>query len=195
MEELTHKEALQRVKDVELELRTFCESSRELEEELELQLEDVLKERDSLLVELRENTSLVAVLEDEKAHLQRELGESIEQSRKQNELTEKEINSLKQRVVDTEVINDSLEQSQRALESRVQVLEEECGVAIEKSALLENDLFVQGNEILTQRLTISNQESTICELREKLDRFTHGIAKYSTPPLGEKELQKLQNVT
>ncbi|KAM0789112.1 hypothetical protein ACM66B_003167 [Microbotryomycetes sp. NB124-2] len=160
-----HNDTLQRqLEDANLEMQDFMESSKELQDELEKELarieaseKDMRRGLEQARGEIDEwKTKYTTALRDHTTtmtHMQKEL-ESLRSSEK----------ALRTKLRDMELDNDDLEKADREKESSLQDLESRYGRAIERIALLEEELVAKAElEEEAQRL-----KDELRDLREEL---------------------------
>lgn len=148
-----------RMLDLEQELVEFQQSSKELEEALEDELNE-LDNRNQLLV------SQINAKDDRLQQLTAQLGEANTEIFRISEVLatdkaklESEIISLKQKLVAVEILNDDIGMNDRILENNLKLAEQFNNELLEKLALVESDLETERQMNAQQRLRISNLEA------------------------------------
>lgn len=142
---------------LELDLADFQTSSKELEEQLERDI-DAAEKKERKLRETVERVQY-EVEEWKKKHAQAKMEANAAQGALQKEVTglREKVRELQMRLRDVEVVNDDFEKKEREMGMSLEEMEGKYGVAIERGVLLEEEVRVgeqerEGLRIECQRL-------------------------------------------
>lgn len=164
----------QKMIELERELIEFQESSKELEQALEEELQSLETRNALLLAQVQEKDQKIRELTQNIASLNKELVEQTLLAADQVSEQEKEISDLKHKLVHMEILNDDMLSQDRVLESKYQLATQFNNELLEKIALVENELDLERQASARQRLIISNLENAAqtCEIvkENKVDK-------------------------
>ncbi|CEH17631.1 LIS1-interacting protein NUDE [Ceraceosorus bombacis] len=154
--------------DLQTELADFAESSKEVEKEMDRELQDAYKREKDARIQAEKSQSVV---EDWKAKYQNALAEHNRyhaETEKETAMVKEQLKRYKATIRDMEVSNEELENAERMIASSLHEREANYNKALERTVLLEEELIAKG------RLEDDNQrlKDEIQDLSEEL-----GIAR------------------
>lgn len=166
-----YESAIRAVAQLESELNEFQQSSYELEKELEkelLALEDANQElqdkNDSLTKEIKH-------VQNARFEMEKEIQRSKDELLKKCQRLEQELEIKTSRLVDIEILNDSIEQSERNLDVSYKELEEKYHISQEKIVILEAEISDSKDELFKEQLNHQNTKNELEDLRVKYDQL------------------------
>ncbi|CAH6719181.1 hypothetical protein CLIB1444_02S02740 [[Candida] jaroonii] len=166
-------EIVQRVLELEEELVDFQGYSKELEEALEEELKQLELDNKKLTSVKKENEATIKIQSTKIKELTRQLRDQEETYNEDKLKNEAEVRSLKQKLVDIEIINDNMESNDRVISQKLELSNQFNNELIEKIALLENDLYMERKANNEKDLFISNYQNTINDLKQQVDENTN----------------------
>lgn len=201
LENLSHEQALEQVRELTLELREFERSSRELEDAMELELEELGKDKERLI---KQNSDKDAIIADQKKKiilLEQEMMIMMEKNNQTVTHLETQLALKSKNLIDVEILNDKLENGERILKNEVQGLEDRYNELLERHVLLQGELSDQTHKLNHERLLNTNNKSQITELENKVAQIhsennrlkirlakPEKIARYKTPLVSSTEM-------
>lgn len=162
-------EIVKRVLELEDELMEFQESSRELEKALEEELQTLEQTNEMLLKQDKTKSQTIKDLNDKIKSLKRQMNQMSDNYNHDKIKLENEIRAAKQRVVDIEITNDTMELKDRLISNKLEGLNLFNMELLEKVALLENDLHLERKRNNEKDLHIMNYKNRIIDLKAQID--------------------------
>lgn len=166
---LSRDELIDRIIDLESILEEFQDSSKELEQALELEIQALETDNrrlqqvyDKYKVELDGCKTKIRDLTQELNDLHDIHAQEIRQYNQQ-------LHELKQQIVSVEISNDNIESNDRILSHKLELSNQFNNELLEKLALLESDLEREKKLNLSNQLYITNYQNQVQELTEKLN--------------------------
>lgn len=166
--QLSQEEVVQRVIELESELNEFQESSKELEQALEEELQGLENENSTLREALGTSKKQLQLSKENIASLNKEISDLNETVITKTQEYEKQISSLKQKLVSVEIVNDDMEENDRMLCTKLELAGQFNNELLEKIAIIENDLHREKQTNSQKQLHITNFENSIKEMKGKI---------------------------
>lgn len=165
---LSKEEIVRRVLELEQDLEEFQESSKELESALEEELNTLEADKERLSKEVNIKNTNIKHLNSVIKSLKTEINQLNDKYNDQRMKSDNEIRSLKQRLVEIEIMNDNMESNDRLISNKLDSLNQFNMELIEKMAILENDLHLEKKQNTEKNLHIINYENTINDLKNRV---------------------------
>lgn len=146
----------ERMLELELELAEFQDSSKELEQALEEELHKLEIQNQVLASQNQVKDTKISVLQKKVVELTSEVNSLSNKLTDERNLHEKSLHDLRQKLVATEISNDSMKSYDRVLESKFEIANQMNNELLEKLAMVENDLDLERKKTASQQLLISN---------------------------------------
>lgn len=166
--QLTQEEVVERVIELETELNEFQESSKELEQALEEELQGLERDNYALCETVNNSNEQMRASKESMAKLNKEVSDLNETIITKTKEYENQINSLKRKLVSVEIVNDDMEENDRMLCNKLDLAGQFNNELLEKIAIIENDLHREKQTNSQKQLHITNFEITIQELKNKV---------------------------
>lgn len=188
-----YESALAAIQQLEAELNEFQTSSYELEKELEKELSALELDNEELKLKNEEITEELKDLKQQKFTTEKELERVRAELDSKIEKLEKDLEAKNSKIVDIEILNDNIEQSERNLNVSYKELEENYYASMEKIILLEQELSDARNQTMKEQL---NHQNTKNELAEWKAKATIKPAKTSSNPrpLSQSKMSKSNSI-
>ncbi|CAK9436376.1 uncharacterized protein LODBEIA_P09340 [Lodderomyces beijingensis] len=164
LNDLTRAELIQKVLESEAALNEFQESSRELEKALEDELQD-LDEQNSSISKILQHTRSELTTARRHNH---DLGKELDSLQDILRAKDEEISLLRQKIVNIEISNDSMESQDRIMNSKYQLQRSFNNELLEKLAILEDEVERSRRSNSEKALYITNYQNQIRELNAKV---------------------------
>jgi chromosome segregation ATPase len=166
---LSQDELIDRIIDLESILEEFQDSSKQLEQALEMEIQALetdncrLKQGyDKCKLELDGCKSKVR-------DLTQELNDLYDIHVKEIRQYNQQLHELKQQIVSVEISNDNIESNDRILSHKLELSNQFNNELLEKLASIESDLEREKKSNLSNQLYITNYQNQVHELTEKLN--------------------------
>lgn len=162
---INNDDVFTRIRDLEHELLEFQESSKELEQALEDELQQLETQNSSFIKQINEKNTKITELNMKVVDLTAEINTltlQLEECKKSNQQT---ISRLKKQLVAVEILNEDMVSQDRILEHKLKLAQQFNNELLEKLALVENDLEIERDINAKHTLTISNLENANQEKR------------------------------
>ncbi|ODV77648.1 uncharacterized protein CANTADRAFT_27361 [Suhomyces tanzawaensis NRRL Y-17324] len=173
LRDLSKDELVEKVLELESVLNEFQESSKELEQALEEELQGleaanvhIQKALDAKLLELEETKAKIVAMNQELNALHDSHNDRIRES-------EEKVTLLKQQLVSVEIANDSMESNDRMLSHKLELANQFNNELLEKMAILENDYERERKAGMEKQLYITNYQNEVKELNSKIESLEH----------------------
>ncbi|KAF9787132.1 hypothetical protein BJ322DRAFT_702101 [Thelephora terrestris] len=184
-----YQEVADMLAETRAELDDFQQSSKELEEELEAELERTEKAQKDLLVKASKAESERDEWKAKFVSLQTQHNTTVASLQRELDQLRQEHQKVKIQLRELELGNDDLERNERAISSSLQDTEAKYSRALEEKILLEHELLDKANvEAESQRLRdeLRDANEEVAILKEKLSqrasRFSVASAEGSIKP-------------
>ncbi|CUM68449.1 uncharacterized protein PRCAT00006173001 [Priceomyces carsonii] len=188
LENLTKDQIVQRVLDLKCELDEFQESSKELEQALEDEVETLENANCKLNLNLVSKDEDIQILKGKIMSLNIELKELQSSNNDLNSAYKCEIKSLKEKLVDIEIANESVSSQNRLLLSQLELSTQQNNELLEKIALIEYDLERELTANAEKELYLLNYRNKLNEmgwvvdtLKEKLSHRSNLGSRIESP--------------
>lgn len=178
LEQLSEEKLVQRVIELESELNEFQESSKELEQALEEELQGLENENSALREALGVSKEQLQISKVTISNLNKEMSDLNETVITKTQEYEKQISSLKQKLVSVEIVNDDMEENDRMLCNKLELAGQFNNELLEKIAIIENDIHRERQTNSQKQLHITNFEITIKELNDKVSSLETKLKFY-----------------
>lgn len=165
---LSREEIVRRVLELEQDLEEFQESSKELESALEEELNTLEADKERLSKEVNIKNTNIKHLNSVIKSLKTEINQLNDKYNDEKMKADNEIRTLKQKLVEIEIMNDNMESNDRLISNKLESLNQFNMELIEKMALLENDLHLEKKQNTEKNLHIINYENTINDLKNRI---------------------------
>ncbi|ODV98633.1 hypothetical protein PACTADRAFT_48353 [Pachysolen tannophilus NRRL Y-2460] len=207
MDELSYEEAVKEVVSLRRELQEFENSSKELEDALELEIQDLNNERNKLRTNLQMKNE---ELNDSKKKIMALENELMQLSSKNNDLIckyEQDISQKKSKLIQFEIESDNLETDTRILNSKLQTQQEINNELLEKNIILQYEISEINHTLNNEKLENSNNQIKINELLNKINILSlqnerykvimgkpRKVSEFNTPPLSSSKLESQEQI-
>lgn len=163
-----NEQVVQRVLELEQELFEYQESSRDLETALEEELKQLELDNARLLATNNTQAQTINQLKNDIKGLKRLVSQKDDTIQDWHTKYDTDMFALKQKIVDIEITNDTMESNDRILQQKITFLTQFNGELLEKIAILENDLHLEKTNNNENRLKLSNYENIHNRTQSKL---------------------------
>lgn len=157
----------QKMLALEQELMEFQESSKELEQALELELKESEDKNALLLMQLQAKDAKIGTLNNTIIELTKEINKVLNSASEQKHKLESEIADLKKKLVSIEILNEDVLSHDRIIENKLALATQFNNELLEKIAMTENDLEMERQVNAQNRLKIFNLENERSEPSKK----------------------------
>lgn len=171
LRDLSREDLIEKVLELEGVLNEFQESSKELEQALEEELQGFEKTNNKLQRNLEACNDELSRAKAKIVSLTSELNHSHEYSTSKLRESDDKITALKQQLVSVEIANDSMENNDRMISDKLELANQFNNELLEKLALVENDLERERKSGVEKQLYISNYQNEVRELTRRLSNL------------------------
>ncbi|GMG11864.1 unnamed protein product [[Candida] boidinii] len=193
---LSKGELIRRLIEVENEYKEFTVSSKELEEMLENELDEALSSKMKTEKILNELKIEMSITKNQKINALNKLDAILNIDKNKSDKYEQEEKLLKDRIVQLEISNDSLEVNNRVLKNKLSQKKEKIETITEYNLVIENELKINKKEKNGLKFKIKELNDEISILKNKNIALTKiaqlatnfkksdlKISRFKTPPL------------
>ncbi|KAI3404022.2 hypothetical protein KGF56_003181 [Candida oxycetoniae] len=171
--QLSKNELVQKILESEAALNEFQESSRDLERALEEELHELESTNVVLIKQLQNFKGQLNSSRQQKLDLGREVG-SLQELIQEKDA---EISHLRQKIVNIEILNDSMESQDRIMTSKYELQQSFNNELLEKLAILEDEVDRLRKLNIEKGLYITNYQNQIEELNLKVTSLESQVYK------------------
>lgn len=165
---LTLDQAMAYIGELELELHEFQLLSKQIEQELEAELQTADTERAELRQQLAARELDLKNTKQKMAGLSSELVRVATASQEATRQLQEQVSQHHTRLVDVETLHDGSEQMVRQLQAQLAELHELNSVLLEKNAELESEVEHTKAQLVKEQLGRANEANEASELRTRL---------------------------
>lgn len=170
-EEERFQMALKQINQLETELADFQQSSYELEQELEKELNALEDKNEKLEDKIAAKQKDIENWKAKYVELEAEFNNLNSKNEDKFKNYKKELQSVRSKLVNIEILNDNIEQNERILSINLNDLESKYNDSLEKIALIESELNYKDELLLKEKLNHQNTKNQLSELQAELDKY------------------------
>ncbi|GMM38941.1 hypothetical protein DASC09_062800 [Saccharomycopsis crataegensis] len=163
--------ALKQIQQLENELSDFQQSSYELEQELEKELNDLETRKQELEEALESKRKEAENWKAKYVRLESEFNNVTSRNEDKFKNYKKELQSVRSKLVNIEILNDNIEQNERILSINLNDLETKYNDSLERIALLESEINYKDEALLKEKLDNQNTQNQFNELKGEIDKL------------------------
>ncbi|KAI5963638.1 uncharacterized protein KGF55_002518 [Candida pseudojiufengensis] len=167
LQDFTKDELIEKILESETVLTEFQESSKELEKALEEELIDLETSNKNYQIEIQTLKNQIHPLRQTNLENGKQIDDLQEILRSKND----EISSIRKQLIQNEILNDSMENQDRILQNKHQLQIKFNHELLEKIAIIEDELERLRKQNFEKQLYITNYQSQIKELNEKINNL------------------------
>lgn len=153
---VNNDDVFSRMRELEQELLDFQESSKELEQALEEELQQLETQNSKLSKQVLAKDNKISELNVKMVNLTAEINSLTLELGECKKTNEQIISKLKLQLVAVEILNEDMVSHDRVLEHKLKLAQQFNNELLEKLALVENDLEIERDINAKHTLTISN---------------------------------------
>ncbi|ODQ77232.1 hypothetical protein BABINDRAFT_41979, partial [Babjeviella inositovora NRRL Y-12698] len=172
----THEQALEYIRDLETEYNDFTKVYKNIELELEQELADAALEKTQLQEQLSTKDVQLRDLKLKLEGLSNELNELTGKQQETTSTLKGKLKSNQEKLTTVEILNDTFENNERQIISQLTQLRDANNELLEKTAILENDLMVQREHLIKEKLNRTNDSIVIADLKQQITKLTNELA-------------------